>query len=41
MLATLADVNTWFNAKTCRAPDDQLYRHLLRGLVAMINRTDD
>jgi hypothetical protein len=41
MLATLNDMNTWFNAKTCRAPDDQLYRHLLRGLVAMINRTDD
>jgi hypothetical protein len=41
ILATLNDVNTWFTTKTCRAPDDQLYRRMLRGLVAMINRTDD
>lgn len=34
------DVNKWFNTKTCRAENDNLYRHLLRGLVAMINRTD-
>jgi hypothetical protein len=41
ILAALRDVNTWFTTKTCRAPDDQLYRRMLRGLVAMINRTDD
>jgi hypothetical protein len=41
ILATLNDVNTWFTTKTCRAPDDQLYRRMLRGLVAIINRTDD
>ena len=41
MLTTLNDVNKWFTTKTCRLPDDMLYRHMLRGLVATINRTDD
>jgi hypothetical protein len=41
ILSTATDVNRWFNTKTCRAPDDMLYRRMLRGLIAMINRTDD
>ena len=41
MLITIRDVNTWFTTKTCRAPDDALYRRMLRGLVAIINRTDE
>jgi hypothetical protein len=41
ILGTANDVNRWFNTKTCRAPDDMLYRRMLRGLIAMINRTDD
>ena len=41
MLRTLDDVNKWFNTKTCRSVDDNLYRKLLRGVVATINRTDD
>jgi hypothetical protein len=41
MLKTTEDVNRWFNTKTCRAHNDNLYRNMLRGLVAMINRTDD
>ncbi len=31
-----SDINKWFNTKTCRAKDDNLYRKLLRGLVALI-----
>lgn len=41
ILKTANDINYWFNMKTCRAPNDNLYRNMLRGLVAMINRTDD
>jgi hypothetical protein len=41
ILRTLNDVNKWFNTKTCRSEDDQLYRRLLRGLVATINRADE
>lgn len=40
ILRTLNDVNKWFNTKTCRNNNDQLYRCLLRGLVATINNTD-
>lgn len=41
ILKTAADVNYWFNMKTCRVANDSLYRNMLRGLVAMINKTDD
>jgi hypothetical protein len=41
VLKTSMDVNHWFNVKSCRAENDTLYRNMLRGLVAMINRTDD
>lgn len=39
-LRVLNDVNRWFNARTCRAEGDNLYRRLLRGLVAMLNGMD-
>lgn len=35
------DVNKWFNTKECRAPNDNLYRRLLRGLVALIGSERD
>jgi len=35
------DVNRWFNTKDCRAVDDNLYRKLLRGLVAIISGESD
>ena len=41
MLRVANDVNKWFNTPTCRAHNDNLYRRLLRGLVATINRSDD
>lgn len=41
ILKTSIDINHWFNMKTCRAINDNLYRNMLRGLVAMINRNDD
>jgi hypothetical protein len=41
MLRVANDVNKWFNTPTCRAQNDNLYRKLLRGLVATINRSDD
>ena len=41
ILRVLNDVNKWFNTKTCRNDDDQLYRRVLRGLVATINRTKE
>jgi hypothetical protein len=31
-----SDINKWFNTKNCRSQDDNLYRKLLRGLVALI-----
>ena len=39
MLATATDVNRWYTTKTCRNPDDRLYCHLLRGLVARLEKT--
>jgi hypothetical protein len=30
------DINRWFNTKDCREANDNLYRKLLRGLVALI-----
>lgn len=41
ILRTSNDVNKWFNTKTCRNHEDHLYRRLLRGLVATIDRTDN
>jgi hypothetical protein len=41
ILRTTNDVNKWFNTKTCREHEDHLYRKLLRGLVATIDRTDN
>ena len=41
MLRVSTDVNKWFNTASCRAQNDNLYRRLLRGLVATIKRTDD
>jgi hypothetical protein len=35
------DVNRWFNTKDCRGVNDNLYRKLLRGLVAMISSESD
>ena len=40
LLKVAQDVNVWFNTKTCRAPNDMLYRSLLRGLVARINQME-
>jgi hypothetical protein len=40
-LRVVSDVNRWFTTKDCRAPDDNLYRKLLRGLVAMISSEKD
>lgn len=40
MLKVLVDVHQWFLQKTCRIQDDQLYRRALRGLVAIINRSE-
>jgi hypothetical protein len=40
-LRVASDVNRWFTTKDCRAVDDNLYRRLLRGLVAMIASEKD
>ena len=40
-LRVAQDVNRWFNTKDCRVVDDNLYRKLLRGLVAMLNAEKD
>lgn len=40
-LRVAQDVNRWFNTKDCRVQDDNLYRKLLRGLVAMLNAEKD
>jgi hypothetical protein len=40
-LRVATDVNRWFNTKDCRARDDNLYRKLLRGLVALIGSEKD
>ena len=36
MLTTLNDINRWFHTKSCRVVNDNLYKKLLRGLVATI-----
>jgi hypothetical protein len=41
MLETLNDIHKWFNQTDCRATGDSLYRRMLRGTVAKINRTED
>lgn len=35
------DVNRWFNTKDCRVVGDNLYRRLLRGLVATVGQEAD
>ena len=40
VLRTLNDVHKWFSQPDCRAVGDNLYRRMLRGVVAKINRTD-
>ena len=41
-LRVATDINRWFNTNTCRVDGDNLYRKLLRGLVAFIGyETDD
>lgn len=35
------DMNRWFNMKSCRNENDMLYRCILRGLVAMLNRQEN
>lgn len=35
------DMNRWFNTKDCRTDSDNLYRRLLRGLVALIGQETD
>ena len=35
------DVNRWFNTKDCRTIGDNMYRRLLRGLVALIGSEKD
>ena len=37
-LRVATDVNRWFLTNTCRTESDNLYRKLLRGLVAMIEK---
>lgn len=41
VLRVASDVNRWFNTKDCRTVDDNLYRKLLRGLVALIGSEPD
>lgn len=40
-LRVATDINRWFNTKDCRAPGDNLYRRLLRGLVALLASEKD
>jgi hypothetical protein len=40
-LRVSTDINRWFNTKDCRIVDDNLYRKLLRGLVALIASGED
>lgn len=40
-LRVATDVNKWFNTKDCRIDNDNLYRKLLRGLVALIGSEKD
>lgn len=41
LLRVANDVNKWFHTASCRVHNDNLYRKMLRGLVATINRSDD
>lgn len=38
-LKVINDVNRWFLTRTCRAMNDDLYRNVLRGTVALINQS--
>jgi hypothetical protein len=38
ILKTAVDMNKWFMTDTCRQEGDRLYRHVLRGLVAYIQK---
>ena len=40
MLRTMVDIHKWFNARTCRQTNDNLYKNLLRGVVAKINNSE-
>ena len=40
-LQVSTDINKWFNTKDCRVKDDNLYRKLLRGLVALMSAEKD
>lgn len=40
ILKTLNDIHRWFGTVSCRQENDNLYRRILRGVVAKINRTD-
>lgn len=40
-LRVATDINKWFNTKDCRSPNDNLYRKMLRGLVALIGSEKD
>lgn len=41
IVRTVVDINKWFNTDTCRQDGDKLYKHVLRGLVAYIQRVHD
>lgn len=38
-LKVINDVNKWFTTRTCRATNDDLYRNILRGSVALVNKS--
>ena len=40
MLRAQVDIHKWFNTKSCRKTDDNLYKLLLRGVVAKILRSE-
>ena len=40
-LRVAIDINKWFNTKDCRVVGDNIYRRLLRGLVALISSEKD
>lgn len=40
-LRTMNDIHKWFNTKSCRTMNDNLYRNMLRGVVAKIIETSD
>lgn len=39
-MKTINDVHRWFNTRTCRREADNLYRNVLRGVVAKINGSE-